>query len=448
MSIKPPSVKYEAIQAQEETVDVLGLNGIPLTVLDEIKQHKVFITGSLIVLEASVMWAYFSCLSAQDYYKKAFPSVNFDFLTTPLLTWPLVIGHVLQAGFHIRLSYKYRVLIGYFLFALAATVIIAQDFLTLDNTVAAYVVLASFAVVGIAHSVVEPAFYLIAALFPDEDSTHAVQIGNVAAGVINIALSTLIRVFVGGFDLDESRTSVTLSFYLFMGLLLVVCVVALVVFHNLEALPCVKYLLDRADDDHSKYGHPSLPDLWAKYWRVSQTIVLPMVAQFMIFFCSLALFPGVGCASSLHVLDSASVPAAWFCSPGIIGAYNVGDFLGRIVCTKAVYTMLTLRSCFVLSLLRWLLLPLLLLGTASSPLYAFEGVPVVGLYWALGLNVLLGFTAGMFSTITMGLAPRLVAQEDREAAGSLMVLSLFLGLALGSTFGFVLGSNHWLDIGL
>ncbi|ETW09366.1 hypothetical protein H310_01728 [Aphanomyces invadans] len=447
-SSKPTSLKYEAIQGEDEVVEVVGLNGIPLSVLNEIKHHKVFITGSLVVLEASVMWAYFSCLSAQDYYKKAFPSVNFDFLTTPLLTWPLVIGHVLQAGFHLRISYKNRVAIGYFLFAWAAIVIIAQDFLTLDSTVAAYAVLASFACVGIAHSVVEPAFYLLAALFPDEDSTHAVQVGNVSAGVMNIALSTVIRVFVGGFDLNESQTSVKLSFYIFMGVLLVVCVIALVVFHYLEALPCVKYLLDRADDDHAKYGDPSPAEVWSKYWRVAKVIMLPMVAQFMLFFCSLALFPGVGCASSVHVLDPSSIPASWFCSPGIIASFNIGDFLGRIVCTKAVYSAFSLHACFYISLLRWLWLPLLLLGTHSSSLYAFDGIAVVGLYWELILNVLLGFTGGMFSTITMGLAPRIVAQEDREAAGSLMVFSLFLGLAVGSTFGYVIGTYHFASIGL
>ncbi|CAK4681873.1 hypothetical protein LEN26_001483 [Aphanomyces euteiches] len=440
------SHKYESICVQEHVLDP---NGIPNHVLEDIKRHKVFVTTAMLILEASAMWAYFSCLSAQDYYKKAFPSVNFDFLTTPLLTWPLVIGHVLQSGLNLRLSYKIRISLGYFLFAFAAVGIIAQDFLHLSEHFAAAMVLSCFALVGIAHSIVEPAFYLIAALFPDEGPTNALQIGNVTAGVINVALSTIIRILVGGFDLNESASSVKISFYLFMGLLLVVCVVALVIFHYLEALPCVQYLLDRADDDHAKYGDPTLPELWAKYIRVSKLIVLPMAAQFMLFFCSLTLFPGIGCSSSMHVLAPTSIGAAWFCSPGIVGSFNVGDFIGRIVCTKNVYNMFSLRSCFIISMLRWLWLPMLLMSMQASPLYAFtDASSTYGLLWALFLNVALGFTGGMFSTITMGLAPRIVRQEDREVAGSLMVFSLFLGLAFGSTFGYVIGSRHWIYVGL
>ncbi|KDO23707.1 hypothetical protein SPRG_10485 [Saprolegnia parasitica CBS 223.65] len=436
---------HEAVDVKEKDLALdaqVGDNEIPQHVLDEIKLHSSTIYWSLFFLEGSVMWAFYSCLSAQDYYASTFPNVQFAFLTTPILTWPLSLGHIIQMWFGLdrALGNLNRVYIGYGLFAACGIFILIQGQLGLEEFTGATLILLCFGLVGAAHSLTEPAYYNVASLFPDEKFTNAIQVGNVVAGCINVTAATLIHLAVSG-------TDVKLSFYIFMSLLLVVCVGAVIVYYRLEKIPCVRYLLDRAAADHNKHGKVSLPTLWAKFFRVSKVIVMPMVAQFMLFFCTLTLFPGFGISSVLKfktVMSSSGGP--WVISPGIIAPFNFGDLIGRLLSTKAAIKFFSLRFCFYFSFFRWVWLPLLLLGTATNSLYSFGDAEWSAYAFQVVLYVILGITGGLFSTITMGMGPLLVPQEDREAAAALMVMFLFLGLSCGSTFGWVIGHNHWFGL--
>ncbi|KAF0691960.1 hypothetical protein As57867_016808, partial [Aphanomyces stellatus] len=177
----------------------------------------------------------------------------------------------------------------------------------------------------------------------------------------------------------------------------------------------------------------------------------PFVAQFIIFLCSLTVFPGIGCSSGFQYAAGASW-ANWYCSPGVIATYNYGDFFGRLL-APILLTRIDLKWCFGLSWLRWAFLILLLIGmpgsdpvTFASPtnsLFAFGNAAGFGQFWQLFMYVLVGLTNGVLSTITFALGPRLVAQEDRESAGAIMVLALFFGICSGATVGWQFGANHW-----
>ncbi|KAF0704873.1 hypothetical protein As57867_007204, partial [Aphanomyces stellatus] len=223
-------------------------DAIPQTVLDEIKEHENMIYWSLFFLEGSVMWAFYSCLSAQDYYASAFPNVKFAFLTTPILTWPLSCGHIIQMWFGLdrSLGNMMRVVIGYTLFAACCIFILVQGQLGMEEYTGATLILLCFGLVGAAHSLTEPAYYNVAALFPDEKFTNAIQVGNVVAGCVNVVAATLIHLAVGGIHDTDYAHSIKLAFYIFMSILLVVCVGAVIVYSRLEKLSCVRYLLDRA----------------------------------------------------------------------------------------------------------------------------------------------------------------------------------------------------------
>ncbi|KAF0709419.1 hypothetical protein As57867_005917, partial [Aphanomyces stellatus] len=294
-------------------------------------------------------------------------------------------------------------------------------------------------------SLTEPAYYNVAALFPDEKFTNAIQVGNVVAGCVNVVAATLIHLAVGGIHDTDYAHSIKLAFYIFMSILLVVCVGAVIVYSRLEKLSCVRYLLDRAAADHLKHGQVDLPTLWAKFFRVGKVIWMPMVSQFMLFYCTLSLFPGLGISSAYQNLGG-TVGGPWLASPGIIAPFNFGDLIGRLASTKAAFNYFSMRFCFIISFLRWAWLPLLLLGSSHSSLYAFGDSYWSAYAFQIVLYVLLGITGGLFSTVTMGLAPRLVPQEDREAAAALMVMFLFLGLSSGSTLGWGMGNNHWFGL--
>ncbi|KDO23722.1 hypothetical protein SPRG_10500 [Saprolegnia parasitica CBS 223.65] len=439
---------HEAIDIKEKRLQDEGLdNSLPTDVLDQIKEYRNVIYWSLLFLEGSAMWAYYSCLSAQDYYASTFPDVKFAFLTTPVLTWPLTLGHIVQMWFGLdrSLGNMKRVIIGYSVFGLCCILIIVQGYLDMSQTAGATMVLICFGCVGAAQSLTEPTFYAVASLFPDAHFTNAIQVGNVAAGVLNVVLAALIHLAVGGIHDTDPAGSVKLSFFIFMVLLFLISVGAVVVYYRLEKIPCVRYLLDRAAADHVKHGEVSLPQLWAKLFRVSKVIVMPMVAQFMLFFCTLTLYPGIGIASIAKELFGTSA-GPWLVAPGVVAPFNIGDLLGRLLSTKAAIKFFSMRFCFIFSFCRWVWLPLLLMAASTNSLYAF-GDSQWGAYgFLLVLYLLLGVTGGLFSTVTMGMGPLLVPQEDREAAAALMVMALFLGISSGSTFGWGISNNHWLGL--
>ncbi|KAF0715834.1 hypothetical protein As57867_003143, partial [Aphanomyces stellatus] len=212
---------------------------IPQTVLDSINENRRFIWWSLVFLNGSVLWAYYSCLSAQNYYEARFKEADFNFayLTTPASTWPMFVGHGLQLimGWDKKLGMWNRVMIGYVLFIVCALIILLQQAFDTSANTGATLVLISFGMVGATNTLTEAAFYALSALFPDSSFTTAIQIGNGTSGVINITLNTIIRLLVGGTNpaKDDAQRINSVSFYIFFSVLIVVCLVAMYLFTRL-----------------------------------------------------------------------------------------------------------------------------------------------------------------------------------------------------------------------
>ena len=100
---------------QEDQLET-GSDGIPQEIWDDLKKNENYIYYSLIFLNASVLWAYYSCLTAQNYYADKFKNTKYDFsfLTTLFTAWPMVIGHALQivTGIDKKFGQKPRVFCG------------------------------------------------------------------------------------------------------------------------------------------------------------------------------------------------------------------------------------------------------------------------------------------------------------------------------------------------
>ncbi|GLE08555.1 hypothetical protein PINS_up019802 [Pythium insidiosum] len=303
------------------------------------------------------MWAYYTCMSAQDFYVLQFPHTNFAFLTTFATAWPVFGGQLVQILFGLdkKISHTARVVGGFGVFMVMAAVIMLCSAVSWDNNAStgAAIVLVCIGVMGAANAIVQSVFYAIAALFPMQRFTNAVQIGNVAAGVVNITLSTILRLIVGG--VKQSEGAQQTSFFLFFAILIGVCITGIVVYRRLVRLPCVHFLITRnqslqlqAKVDESTN---SIAQRVRDYYRVFRLIAVPAVAQFLVFFVSLGVYPGIGCAAA-RVLDQDDVAVKWYCSPGIIGSFNYGECLGRIMCTAAVYRVFTMKRSLVGTLLR------------------------------------------------------------------------------------------------
>ncbi len=93
---------------------------------------------------------------AFDYYKTLpngtdllVQSTAFAYQTTPLNTWPMFIGHLVQVlfGWDKKWGLQNRVVIGYSVFLLCAVAIILQDALDLSARMGATIVLICFGVI-------------------------------------------------------------------------------------------------------------------------------------------------------------------------------------------------------------------------------------------------------------------------------------------------------------
>ncbi|KDO24374.1 hypothetical protein SPRG_10452 [Saprolegnia parasitica CBS 223.65] len=423
---------------------------LPTHVLESLDAHKRFLWWALLFLNASCLWAYYTCLSAQNYYQSRFASTSFNFayLTTPVSTWPMFAGHLVQILFGLdkKLGLWRRVCLGYSLYALCAIAILLQDILDASPNTGAIVVLVAFGVVGLTNSLAEAALYGLSALFPDATLTNAVQLGNGTSGFLNVTISTLIQLCVGGWHplASETASIQKVSFYIFFSILIVVCGVAVGVFRKVLSLPCVMYLMAANDDATSAREAEPLRVMWGRLGRIAVVVAVPFACQFVIFLCSLTAFPGIGISSGFQ-LAGAATWGGWYVN-GVLLSYNYGDFFGRLL-APSLYKYLTLRTCLAWSIGRWGLFVCLLLGLpggGQNPLFCMGAAHAFNIFWQLFINFALGMTTGILSTITIGLGPRLVAQEDRESAGAILVLGLFLGISSGATLGWQFGQNHWL----
>ncbi|EGZ09181.1 hypothetical protein PHYSODRAFT_564898 [Phytophthora sojae] len=434
----------------------LGRDGMPQEIWDDMVKNERNIFYSLMFLNGSVLWAYYSCLSAQDFYTVEFADsgLDFSFLTTLCTSWPMVIGQAVQMiwGLDKKLSQEFRVRVGYGIFILMAILIMVFSAINFSNQkTGGILVLICFGCVGFGNTLSEATYYTIAALFPVPKFSQAVQIGNGTAGILNISLATILRLAVGG--VHQTSSSTKLAFYLFFGLLIVVLIVALFVYRRLTSLPSVKYLLERnaASAKEENLTEQPVGKTLSNLWRIFLIIWMPAVTQFLVFFVSLSVFPGFGCAATRNLMPPYSdvthtVTANWYCAPGIVGSYNYGDFFGRILTGAAVYKLLNSEWCFGLSIVRLAFIPLLLMGVAGTSLYAFGHDDMGAIAYNIVLNLTIGLSNGFLSTVTMGVGPRLLNPEDRESGGAVMVLCLFLGLAGGSTLGFFFSDQGWLGL--
>ncbi|EQC34795.1 hypothetical protein SDRG_07600 [Saprolegnia diclina VS20] len=427
---------------------------IPVSVADNIQENRRFIWWSLLFLNGSCLWAYYSCLSAQSYYESRFASTSFNFayLTTPVTTWPMFVGHLVQVAFGLdkKLGMWNRVRIGYALYAIAALVIILQNVLDVAPQTGATIVLLMFGLIGLTNSLTEAGFYALSALFPEASFTNAIQMGNGTSGLINVTLNTLIQLVVGGIHpaAKDAADIQKISFYIFFSVFILVCFLAVYLFHKLLQIPSVQYLVERNDNETARRAanKESLPAMWARLLRITGVIMIPLTCQFLIFLCSLTAFPGIGITAGFQLAaKSGATWGTWYIN-GVLLSYNYGDFFGRLL-SPNLYKYFTMQSCFLWTILRWGLFVLLLLGLpggGQNPLFAMASAHDFNIFWMLFINFILGLSTGVLSTITFGLGPRLVPQDDRESAGAIMCLGLFLGISSGATIGWQFGKNHWL----
>ncbi|KAF1789920.1 Equilibrative nucleoside transporter [Phytophthora cactorum] len=414
---------------QEDSLEI-GRDGMPPEIWEDMVKHEKFIYFSLMFLNGSVLWAYYSCLSAQDFYS----------------------GLQMIFGLDKKFSQRTRVHVGYCIFMVMAILIMVFSAINFSSQkTGGILVLVCFGCIGFGNSLSEATYYTFAALFPIEKFTNGVQIGNTCAGILNITVATLLRLAVGGVNQTSSSTKLSfLSVLQSIGNCPDMCHPALPLLGE-SAVGQIPHGTQRELGQGRTSRESIVGRTLKNLSRIFCIIWMPAIAQFLVFFVSLSVFPGFGCAASRNLFppyndEAHDLTSTWYLLPG----YHRQLQLRRFHRSYLVYGVRVLRGNHGLGVrvvgAPHRLHPLLLMGVAGTSLYAFPFGSMGALAFNIVLNLLIGISTGLISTVTMGVAPRMLKPEDRESGGAVMVFFLFLGNRHGLDIWLPRQRQRWLGL--
>ncbi|CAF1017513.1 unnamed protein product [Rotaria sp. Silwood1] len=402
---------------EKENVDINVADEAPIIeeVNDDISGHHNGIYWRLLFLNLVVLWAYQSLISAQNYYRKFFPNDHLDFWGTVAAGTSMFWLHVFQLYFGV---YKYgftkRVIPGFLGYIIVAVLVMA-----LKKKI---VLIIAFASVGGINTITESPIYGIAGLFITGSFTQAVQVGNGMAGFLNVSANTIIRLIVllvhSHIDQDQ------LSFYIFMSVLIILCFIAIYVYYRLRHIPPVNIRIGQqmASFQRENLGYSaqfSHGENQLSFFTLANILRTHLFVQFYVLFISLLLWPGIPCnATNNGWFKDNGKP--WWCSPFVIGTFNLGDLIGRTLAVK-VHRYFSSNICLICALLRSLFILIIVFR------HHIDNILL------LVLITLMGATNGLLATVTFMVRPQtIVGVNNCERAAYLMTAALYFGIASGS----------------
>ncbi|CAF3646505.1 unnamed protein product [Adineta steineri] len=402
------------------------INTIPIEeTTDDIAKDYKGIYWRILFLNLVVFWAYQSLISAQNYYIKFFPNDHIDFWGTVSCGTTMFICHIIQLifGFY-KYGFTKRIIPGYIGYIIMAILVMSWK-----NSI---VLIVAFGFVGGINTLTESPIYGIAGLFPIGSFTQAVQVGAGLAGFLNVIVNTLIRLIVllvhSHIDHDQ------LSFYIFMGVLIILCLLAIYVYYSLMNIPSMKIRIkQQMTSFECKTRNENIELHFIKnelsFWSLTKILKIHLLILIYVFFITLLLWPGIPCNATNNGWFKYN-GHSWWCSPFIIGTFNLGDLIGRILAMK-VHKYFSTKICLFLSILRTLFILIIVFR------HSIDNILL------LVLITLLGITNGLVATVTFMVRPQtIVGVNNCEKAAYLMTTALYFGIASGSIVAAILAVTH------
>ena len=168
--------------------------------------------------------------------------------------------------------------------------------------------------------------------------------------------------------------------------------------------------------------------------RVFRVVLIPALSVFFVFVVSLAIFPSliVLIVSEKKCTDSGRFYNDLFI-PFLFVMFNLFDLIGRV--SAAYYSAcFTPTNVWMGALCRLIFFPLFLLcnisGSNNHVVFKYDIFPI-------SFTILLAFTNGYFSNLSMMFGPSLTNPTDGSLAGTIMIFMLTAGLLAGSLLSFL-----------
>eukprot|EP01031_Cornospumella_fuschlensis_P040143 gene40143-48918_t len=194
--------------------------------------------------------------------------------------------------------------------------------------------------------------------------------------------------------------------------------------------------MDESDSDNNNENNKLTPISVENILATSKKLYAPLIGVLLTFTVTISVFPSLTvllestdrCANG----NSTGFSTALF-TPFLFVLYNLGDFIGRILAGHFPL-LLSTPSLPWAALVRAVMVPLLLLSNiGGSQLPAVFKNDVCACFFMLLLSTSNGYVA----SVCMMRGPDLVDTREKGLAGTIMILSLTVGLLLGACLSFI-----------
>ncbi|XP_019850354.1 PREDICTED: equilibrative nucleoside transporter 4-like [Amphimedon queenslandica] len=427
----------------------------------------------LILLSLGFLTPFQSYVAGLDYFTYLYPNhrpelaLPLSYLIVTLVFITITIGLINY------FPLKFRICIGYAIFIISLSTVLLLDFgihnCTISTETGFILMLLSVMFSGIGSGVQQGSYYGLSGMLP-EKYTQAVMLGEAIAGSL-VAINRIITKAASG----PERTG-TLIFF---GISLLFIIACFGLQFMLWKSPFVKYYMKQNTSKESKKSEikcikncqclrnrtsdgyniqlrsreeldeESEEEIEEKIemisssklkkvkklfinglvfrYRILKKIWQPFISVFLIFFVTLLVFPSI--TSNVQYCKIGDWPIVIN-----IALFNFSDTISRIFCLLPY--RFKPKSLLIISILRLLLVPLLILCVTPSPTNPIFSPPFNMVVSFITITVI-GATNGYFGTLGMQYAPNIVSNNEKELTGVIMVLILLGGLFVGSLVAFI-----------
>ncbi|XP_022333789.1 equilibrative nucleoside transporter 3-like [Crassostrea virginica] len=421
--------------------------------------HAVFVVFYFIGIGSLLPWNFFitankyfqyklrnTTLPWDDGYIKTDLQINFESSITVASTVPNVLFNFITAFVASRIPLKGRMVFSNVVVIVLFIITLVLVKIDSDNwqTIFYSFTLLSVIILSAASSVYMASMFGLAGMFPIQ-YMQAIMSGQAIGGVF-AAVANILSIALSGSDERNSA-------FFFFAIATLTSLASLIGYLSLYTNDFSKYYLNyqevveiAAPDDinsdaevtQSEHSVQHIPtSIMTPYIAVFKKIWLDSLGAGSVFFVSLTCFPALASA----IVSELDVSSVWrdqyFSAVVCFLLFNMGDWCGRATAGAIQWPRENHRTYILLvCAVRLVFIPLIFFCNIQPRHYT--EVVFKDDFCPLIFILSLGLTNGYFSTLCMMYGPKRVESRYAEYAGTFMSVSLTVGLAIGSLFGFLL----------
>ncbi|KAK9461316.1 nucleoside transporter-domain-containing protein [Lipomyces oligophaga] len=401
----------------------------------------------------AMLWPWNCFLSAAAYFQDRFAanvflSENFTSAMMTTSTITATVAMLVLSRQQLHADYEYRIWLAFIIMIVDFSILAIASLTGESWSLGLYFVylLVSVFFSALATALSQNGAFAIANLFSPV-YTQAIMVGQAVSGVLPSIAQIITVVSVESSDTTGMGQSSSLSSFVYFLAAVAVAVVALffVLAFYKRHKAVINHGIGSRHEASSSYS-VSVADSEDQAMPVRKYISLLTLfrklhySAFAVFFAFAVtlLFPVFASTTlSVNYVEGVSSPNSLFRPnvfiPIAILIWNIGDLVGRLICGFPQFVTVSQRKLAMLSLSRLAFIPIFFFFNINGT-HAVIRSDFVYLFTQL----LFGITNGYVGSCGMMNAELYVLDEEKEATGGFMALSLNLGLTAGSLASFVL----------